>query len=69
MAGKHMHEAAPSSIFKAGGRREHSGGTATTKTTDDGEAAEGVPWLTGWVWGEDGFARLPQISLRSVLSE
>lgn len=37
-----MHEAAPSSIFKAGGRREHSGGTATTKTTDDGEAAEGV---------------------------
>lgn len=41
MAGKHMHEAAPSSIFKAGGRREHSGGTATTKTTHDGEAAEG----------------------------
>lgn len=51
MAGKHMHEAAPSSIFKAGGRREHSGGTVTTKTTDDGEAAEGVPWLTGWGGG------------------
>lgn len=50
-----MHEAAPSSIFKAGGRREHSGGTATTKTTDDGEAAEGVPWLTGWVRGGGWF--------------
>lgn len=37
MAGKHMQEAAaPSSIFKARGRREHSGGRATTKTTADG---------------------------------
>lgn len=64
-----MHEAAPSSIFKAGVGREHSGGTATTKTTDDGEAAEGVPWLTGRLRGEDGSARLPQTSLRSVRSE